>query len=176
MRYFYDTEFLDNGTTLELVSIGIVAEDGREYYACSTDFHPGDANQWVRTHVLSQLPSPASPLWKPRRLIAEEVAEFLLAHHPTTQADNPQLWAWVGGYDHVVYAQLFGSMADMPARLPRFTHELKQYWEFAGRPWIPTMSQGQHDALEDARHNRDRFVAIAEVCPLDRRNAIQRSS
>ena len=30
MRYFYDTEFIEDGTTIELVSIGVVAEDGRE--------------------------------------------------------------------------------------------------------------------------------------------------
>src|SRR5439155_17667518 len=57
-RYFVDTEFLENGTTIELVSIGVVCEDGREYYAVSADFDPGDAIPWVREHVLSQLPPP----------------------------------------------------------------------------------------------------------------------
>ena len=28
MRYFYDTEFIDNGRTIELISIGVAAEDG----------------------------------------------------------------------------------------------------------------------------------------------------
>lgn len=31
MRYFYDTEFIEDGHTIELISIGVVAEDGREY-------------------------------------------------------------------------------------------------------------------------------------------------
>lgn len=48
VRYFYDTEFIEDGQTIELVSIGIVAEDGREYYAVSTDFDPARANPWVR--------------------------------------------------------------------------------------------------------------------------------
>jgi hypothetical protein len=54
MKYFIDTEFLE-GTqkesfpislfrkqtppTIDLISIGIVAEDGREYYAISKDFN-----------------------------------------------------------------------------------------------------------------------------------------
>ena len=38
MRYFYDTEFIENGRTIELISIGVVAEDGREFYAISTEF------------------------------------------------------------------------------------------------------------------------------------------
>ena len=58
MRYFYDTEFIEDGRTIELVSIGIVAEDGREYYAVSTAFDPSKANAWVRENVLDKLPSP----------------------------------------------------------------------------------------------------------------------
>jgi len=38
VRFFYDTEFIDNGRTIELISIGVVSEDGREYYAISTEF------------------------------------------------------------------------------------------------------------------------------------------
>ena len=53
-RYFYDCEFIEDGRTIELISIGVVAEDGREFYAVSTEFDPGRANPWVRRHVLGQ--------------------------------------------------------------------------------------------------------------------------
>lgn len=29
MRFWFDTEFIENGHTIDLISIGIVAEDGR---------------------------------------------------------------------------------------------------------------------------------------------------
>lgn len=57
MKYFLDTEFLE-GTqkkwfnketvpTIDLISIGIVAEDAREYYAISKDFNLKEAwNRW----------------------------------------------------------------------------------------------------------------------------------
>ena len=57
MKYFIDTEFIE-GTqkswfgrntkpTIDLISIGIVAEDGREYYAISKDFNLKEAwNRW----------------------------------------------------------------------------------------------------------------------------------
>ena len=63
MRYFYDTEFIEDGRTIELISIGVVAEDGREYYAVSTEFDPERAGSWVRANVLPKLPPPASQLW-----------------------------------------------------------------------------------------------------------------
>ncbi len=63
MKYFIDTEFhefkkkplFSKGTdTIELISIGIVAEDGREYYAISNDFDLKAAwdNEWLRNNVL----------------------------------------------------------------------------------------------------------------------------
>lgn len=90
VRYFYDTEFIEDGRTIELVSIGIVAEDGREYYAVSTDFDPARANAWVRENVLDKLPSPRDPVWKSKDTIREEVLAFL-----TKDKAPMQLWAWL---------------------------------------------------------------------------------
>lgn len=77
MRYFYDTEFIDDGRTIELISIGMVSEDGREYYAVSTAFDPQQAGPWVRQHVLPKLPALSSPLWRSRGQIRDELAEFM---------------------------------------------------------------------------------------------------
>ncbi|MCK7641816.1 polyadenylate-specific 3'-exoribonuclease AS [Corynebacterium sp. CCM 8835] len=168
MRFFYDTEFIEDGRTIELVSIGIVAEDGREYYAVSTEFDPRRANDWVKRHVLSQLPNISSPVWRNLATIRDEVEEFL-----TGGPGAPELWAWVGAYDHVVLAQLFGDMRALPRSLPRFTHELRQYWEAAGRPTLPDLPEGNHDALVDARHNLDKFRLCERHLPMDNRNRVR---
>ena len=38
MRYFLDTEHTDDGERFELISIAVVSEDGREYYAAVNDY------------------------------------------------------------------------------------------------------------------------------------------
>lgn len=167
MRYFYDTEFIEDGRTIELVSIGIVAEDGREYYAVCTDFDPSKANGWVRENVLDKLPNPASKAWKSTDTIRSEVYDFL-----TSGAGRTELWAWVGAYDHVLLAQMWGDMTGLPREIPRYTRELRQYWEFAGNPTLPDAPTGSHDALVDARHNLAKFQACAKVLPLGRNNRI----
>ena len=156
MRYFYDTEFIDDGRTIELISIGVVAEDGREYYAVSTEFDPGAAGTWVRTNVLPKLPPPASSRWRSRRQIRDDLEEFFDIDGP----EEIELWAWVGAYDHVVLAQLWGPMTALPRALPRFTRELKQLWEDAGQPPLPLLPDDNHDALVDARHNLRKFETI----------------
>jgi hypothetical protein len=64
MKYFIDTEFIEcfhkhflgkKRHFIDLISIGIVAEDGREYYAVSNEYRYKDADEWVRKNVISPL-------------------------------------------------------------------------------------------------------------------------
>ena len=156
VRYFYDCEFIEDGVTIDLVSIGVVREDGQEYYAVSTEFDAAKANPWVRRHVLSQLPGPQHPGWRSRSAIRDTLTDFL------ARAGEPiELWAWIAAYDHVCLAQLWGDMRALPAAIPRFTHDLRQRWEDAGSPSMPPAPHDRHDALADARHNLARWKIIA---------------
>ena len=157
MDYFYDTEFIEDGRTIDLVSIGIVASDGREYYAVSTDADLSRANPWVKKHVLPHLPNPSSPLWKNRSTIRRDLEEFF------GDDDHVRLWAWVGAYDHICLVQLWGIMQDLPRNIPRFTREMKHAWVFVGRPALPPVPENAHDALADARHNVAKFKVCARV-------------
>lgn len=155
MKYFYDCEFIEDGTVIELISIGVVAEDGREFYAVSTEFDQARAGNWVRQHVLPKLPSQSNKAWKSRRDIRDELFAFLQA------GKGPiEMWAWVAAYDHVAFCQLWGDMTALPQGLPRFTHELKQHWIAAGSPALPAIEGDAHDALADARHNAMRYRVI----------------
>ena len=87
------------------------------------------------------------------------------AMHGAILAGGVELWAWIGAYDHVAVCQLWGDMTRLPRKIPRFTRELKQYWEMAGEPRLPRQDDGRHDALADARHNLVRYRAIANVRP-----------
>jgi hypothetical protein len=188
VRYFYDTEFIEDGSTIDLISIGIVAEDGREYYAVNSDMPVNriSAHTWLMFNVVPSLPVTAgtlrqiekrrkhgesvfprptmdldldtsSTLLRPRWLIANEVREFLLA------GDKPELWAWYAAYDHVALCQLWGSMISLPAGLPMYTNDIKQECDRLGNPRLPEQPEGEHNALQDARHNRVRFDYLAAL-------------
>ncbi|MGZ4513046.1 MAG: polyadenylate-specific 3'-exoribonuclease AS [Mycobacterium sp.] len=162
MRYFYDTEFIENGRTIELISIGVVAEDGREYYAVSTEFDPDRAGGWVRANVLPKLPPPASQLWRSRRQIRLDLEDFF-GVSSVDGTDPIELWAWVGAYDHVALCQLWGTMPELPRALPRFTRDLRQLWEDRGCPPMQPRSRDAHDALVDARDQLRRFRLITSA-------------
>jgi hypothetical protein len=159
-RIHYDTEFLEDGRTIDLISIGMIREDGAEYYAVSLDMplERIEAHQWLRANVVPSLPlcGGAPFMWdrddpgfrhvKPRAQIAREVRDFLRA------VPDPQLWAWYAAYDHVALAQLFGPMISMPDGIPMWTNDLRQECERLGNPALPSLSGiTEHNALDDAR-------------------------
>ncbi|SEI45112.1 protein of unknown function [Arthrobacter sp. yr096] len=150
MKYFYDTEFLEDGHTIDLISIGIVAEDGREYYAVNmeADWDRIQQHGWLRENVLPHLYAhgPREQVWQTREQIRTGVHRFL------TKTPDTQLWAWFGAYDHVVLAQLFGPMIQLPHGIPMYTNDVRSLVDFTGITELPKQGGTAHDALEDARH------------------------
>jgi hypothetical protein len=162
-RYFYDCEFIEDGRLVDLVSIGVVDEHGREFYAISTEFDDSRAIPWVRRNVLDKLPSPSDKAWRSRERIRDDLYEFLM--EPVRGRDEQiELWAWYAAYDHVVLAQLWGAMPALPREIPRFTKDLRQLWDDKDRPPLPTAA-GRHDALVDARHNLARWRVMMPSSP-----------
>lgn len=162
MRYYYDTEFLEDGVTVELISIGIVCEDGREYYVVSSEM-PWERivqHEWLMQNVVPSLPLKqgwdvplldfTDPSVKSRQDIRREIVSFFIA------GDAPvELWAWYGAYDHICLARLFGRMIDMPRLVPHWTNDLRQETERLGLyQQLPVQGPGEHNALEDARWNK----------------------
>jgi hypothetical protein len=162
-RYFYDCEFIEDGRHIDLVSIGVVDEHGREFYAVSTEFDAARALPWVRRHVLEQLPSPGDRAWRSRERIRDDLYAFLTEPLRGGVAAEIELWAWYAAYDHVALAQLWGAMPTLPREVPRFTKDLRQLWDDRGQPRLPPAAAKRHDALVDARHNLARWRAMTAL-------------
>jgi 3'-5' exoribonuclease-like protein len=176
VKYFYDTEFIEDGRTIDLISIGIVAEDGREYYAVNekAPWRRIKRHEWLMANVVPglrrghgdwRLHMPkrwiidfGDPCVKPKWKIAAQVQDFLLAEN-----DELELWAWYAAYDHVALCQLWGTMMDLPKGIPMYTRDLKQECDRLGNPALPEQSSGVHNALADAKHNFVRARALGVV-------------
>ncbi len=51
MKYWIDTEFIAHPFTIDLISIGLVDENGREFYAESSEVDWSKANPWTLANV-----------------------------------------------------------------------------------------------------------------------------
>lgn len=153
MRYWFDTEFLERPCTIDLVSIGIVAEDGRELYAESDEVDWSKANDWVLANVKPHL----SGATMSREDIRDNILRFV-GNDP-----SPEFWAYYSAYDWVALCWLFGDMSDLPAGFPMFCRDLKQYAVQLGDPKLPEQASTEHNALADARWNREAWEFLESV-------------
>ncbi|WP_406122888.1 3'-5' exoribonuclease [Streptomyces canus] len=185
----YDWEFLEDGSRIAPISIGIVADDGRTYYAVNALLAARGwkgwrfrrrvrKHQWLMENVVPNLPKPhgdwnlhmpkrwlfnyLDPAVKPIEQIAREVRDFI-----RDTGSDVQLWANYGAYDHVCLAQLWGRMIDLPEGVPMFTNDIQQEARRLGIGWdeLPKQESGEHNALADARHNQTvrRWLAEQEA-------------
>jgi hypothetical protein len=205
MRIFYDTEFLESGPAepVRLISIGMVRDDGREYYAVSDEATKRPLagmirkNDWLMANVVPALPKAhgdwnlyqprrwlfnySDPCVKPRPVIANEVREFILGSDPSGAVPHVELWADWAAYDHVALCQLWGRMIDLPDGIPMWTHDLRQELERSGgEKQVPSMPGIRaHNALDDAREVKFRYEWLASqktVTGMDKVQAAVRRS
>lgn len=177
MKYFFDTEFLEDGKTIDLISIGIVREDGKEFYAVNEEanWHAIAGDQWLRENVLPHLQVIVTPVnhfhridrqpdesWSTRAMIRDDVLAFVGSDQ------KPEFWAYFASYDWVVFCQLFGRMVDLPSHFPMFCRDLKQWADDLGNPTLPTQESGVHDALSDAQWNRDAWLILDNIAKQQR--------
>jgi hypothetical protein len=139
MKFWFDTEFYEDGATIELISIGVAAEDGRTYYAeTSGALRLACASDWLRENVFPHLTGQR----KPRPEIARDLIEFM--------GQKPEIWAYYADYDWVALCQLYGRMIDLPKGWPMFCRDVKQLAWSLGDPKLPEQNSAEHHALEDA--------------------------
>lgn len=182
MRYYLDTEFLDDAVirTVELISLALVCEDGRELYLVNSEFDRSRADDWLNANVMPQLPKCVCPgsgtldhlghtnpdcLWRTRAQMRDAVAAFILVE----PKEEIEIWAYFASYDWLCLVQLFGKMIELPKHFPWLVNDLKTWAKHIGytgkfRDLLP--DSGHHIALEDARWNRDVHKILLERQPL----------
>jgi hypothetical protein len=163
-RWFLDTEFHEDGKTIDLISVAIVSEGGEEHAWVSSEFDEERCSDWVKANVLPHLPDRAT--WAPRATIATELARVVLA-----SGEKPQFWGYFADYDWVAIAQLYGRMIDLPDGFPFFCFDLKQSMVTMGvtKAMLPEQSGVEHSAIEDARWIREAWLYLKDWEERERR-------
>lgn len=158
MKYWFDTEFIEDGKTIDLISIGIVAEDGREFYAESSECAIDRASDWVKENVIPHLTPATSQL--PRWQLAARVVDFI-SDGTAADGERPEFWAYYADYDWVALCQLFGTMMDLPKGWPMYCRDVKQLCDQLGNPELPKQTTTEHHALADARWTKEAWEFLS---------------
>lgn len=139
MRIWIDTEF--NEYRGALISMALVAEDGREWYGVRYCDDPGD---WVREHVIPVLN------WPPQR---DGELRCLLAGFLARYDDCHIIADWPEDIAHFCNFLICG-----PGK--RVGPDRMTCWVRRDLPDTSTMSAIPHNALEDARALMSAHIAL----------------
>ena len=179
MKYFLDTEFIEGFHKplfgkkrhfIDLISIGLVREDGLTYYAISTDFNGKDADSWVYANVIAQLPDRpnadpfqhhAQRYWRSNETIKRDMLTFFGCWRDQLFYRAPEgieIYGYYSDYDWVLFCSLFGRMIDLPKGFPMYCIDLKQTLDEKVRSGLfpqPHRPQDFDDALEMFKAQRN---------------------
>lgn len=145
MKIWFDTEFIEDGKTIDLISIGAIREDGEQYYAEVIECDHSRASPWVRENVLAHLRGGID------RLVRADIALDLIKF----AGEKPEFWAYYADYDWVALCQLYGTMMDLPNGWPMYCRDVKQWCDALGNPKLPEQKSIEHHALFDAVWTKD---------------------
>lgn len=187
MKYFLDTKIIESikkvnsdttGVlkpqmvsipTIDLISIGIVCEDGREYYAVNSECNTKYANHWVKETILSKIPEynksyddlkgQDGRYSKTIQEIRDEILFFTGQKDVVPQ--KPIFYAHNASYQWVAFRWIFGMTRNQPLNYPMYCRDLKQTLDELGGGLQNNKNYpkrtNEHNALDDAKWNFELF-------------------
>ena len=170
MRYFLDTEFNEEVDPVDLISIGMVADDGREFYAVNIDYANFTAakadtcNDWVKKNVLPKLYAhlPKDQTIKLPVMTKEKIRDGLkdfVGNDPF-----PEFWAYYGDYDWYLTCRLFGRFDQQPkawSKAGNICFDVRQFARHVGvQRTLPSKFEPEHNALIDAKWTKHAFEYV----------------
>lgn len=132
MKVFFDTEFSGLYKNTNLISIGLISEDGKQFYAEIEDEKLKNLDKWIEENVLIHTVNYGDALVLDivndendfyigdKQSIAQELKEWF------AQFDEVQLISDVCHYDMVLLIDLFGTAFDLPENVCAACHDINQ--------------------------------------------------
>ena len=156
MNIYFDTEFTGLKKDTQLISIGLISEDGKEFYGEFASINTELLDDWIIENVLMNtakygevnetdiVVNESDYHFGTREEIQEELKNWL------SQFDEVQLISDVCHYDMVLFIDIFGSAFDLPDNVSPVCYDINQdiasYYEESQKD---AFDRNREDILEE---------------------------
>lgn len=170
MKIFFDTEFTGLHKNTTLISIGMIDENKRSFYAEFTDYDESQCNDWIKENVINHLRrkgthnlymeaydriNKETSIVGTKNQIKEKLEDWLSIY------DEVELVSDVCHYDMVLFIDLFGTAFDLPRCINPACHDINQdiarYYEFSEKEAFDfsreELLQNNAITIEGDKHN-----------------------
>jgi hypothetical protein len=167
MKVFFDTEFTGLHQNTTLISIGLVSEDGRTFYAEAYDYDRKQINDWLRENVFKHMrfgERTSTPLMELehydmcgyRTVIGEKLGEWL------AQFDEVEIWSDCLAYDWVLFCDLFNGAMDIPKNVYYIPFDLATLMKIKGVD--PDISREEFAGIDGPKHYAMHDAKVIKAC------------
>ena len=130
MKIFFDTEFTGLYKDTTLISIGLVSEDNRQFYAELSDFDADQCNEWIMENVVNHLyekdRGKKDSTYIPNYHIGGKYEVAKMLGNWFSQFDSVELVSDVCHYDMVLLIDLFGDAFLLPENVCAACYDINQ--------------------------------------------------
>lgn len=192
MRIFFDTEFTGLHQNTTLISIGMVAEDGREFYCEMSDYDKFQVDDWIEKNVIENL------LYsKPRKGESEYYVATRASNNPIgdslykaysvrmrgdsidlrealeawlSQFEDVEIWSDCLSYDWVLFNQIWGHAFNIPKSIYYIPFDICTLFKVKGID--PDVNREEYADMDDEtlkeaqKHNALWDAKVIRACYL----------
>lgn len=161
-KIFFDTEFTGLHKDTTLISIGLVSECGKEFYAELDDYDVSQVDGWIQENVIDNLTLDGMyyfqcSLYDYRVQGDKKTVGFCLSEW-LSQFNSVEMWSDCLSYDWVLFCDLFGHAFNIPDNVYYIPFDICTLFKDRGidpdinREQFSDMNKGmsKHNALWDA--------------------------
>jgi len=166
VKLFLDTEFTGLHQHTSLISIGIISENGKTFYAEFTDYNRMYVDNWIRENVINNLIIPDEELGNlgmsievtseysrikgPLLVVKRELEDWLY------QFDQVEIWSDCFTYDQMLFNQLWGHALSIPKNIYYIWFDLATLMKIKGvdpdinrEDFAGILKGSKHNSLHD---------------------------
>jgi len=134
MKIFFDTEFTGLHKDTTLISIGMIDENGRTFYAEFSDYDDSQCDEWIYKNVINNLKwSKEGPCENFANIHENDWEAYGTKKYIKTilfdwlsKYDNVELVSDVCHYDMVLFIDIFGNAWTIPSNVNPACHDINQ--------------------------------------------------
>jgi len=176
-KIFFDTEFTGLHQNTTLISIGLISECGKTFYAELTDYDKSQVDDWLQKNVIDNLlvkenSTVGLDLPDTRVVIGtvKSIKDYLTEW--LSQFKQVEMWSDCLSYDWVLFCQIFGHAFNIPKNVYYIPFDICTLFKIKGiDPDVSREKFGcgefysempKHNALWDARVIRECYFKAVQ--------------
>ena len=183
MKVFFDTEFTGLHKNTTLISIGLVAEDGQQFYAELFDYDKSQIDSWLQDNIIDNclmindgkfaykftnkdyagevVDEHLNYLVGSKKFVAEQLTGWLKSLSRCSDS-KIEMWSDCLAYDWVLFNDIFGHAFNIPDNVYYIPFDICTLLKIKGID--PDINREHFAGIEGTKHNALHDAKVIKLC------------